>query len=145
MSSSTSVTRSFTDYSRALLGHAWLILTFRHRGQGLDLATPHLLLISLLAASLAAITALVPVASVVADPYSVAQVAAVALLAFGGCFVLLGRSAAAGLVVLIILTEPLAIVFRLAFAQPDYYLSVWTLVAQFVFFLRCKPGRAESR
>jgi len=123
-------------YGSALLGHAWRILTFRHRGIGLTLAPAHLLLLGLIAATLSGVTALVPTVDETPGPYAFAQAFSIALVTIWLQYALIGRTVTAGTILLALITEPAGIAFKLAFEQPDTLLSYWTLAALFVFVYR---------
>lgn len=123
-------------YGSALLGHAWRILTFRHRGIGLALAPAHLLLLGLIAATLCGVTALIPPVAETPGPYAFAHGFSLALVTIGLLYVLTDRTVTAGTILLTLITEPAAIIFKLAFEQPDTLISYWTLAALFVFVYR---------
>lgn len=139
------ITSAVTDYLGDLLRHALYILTFRHAGQGLaQISDRHLAVLALFGA---AVTYLPPLASAspatVINPHWLPLSALVTLLFARAMF---GVASAAGLALILIITEPGCALLRLlpiGYAL-DRLVSVWVLAANIVFFLKCQKTRGST-
>lgn len=125
----------FTD----IASHAWMILTFRHRGAGLDLGGAHMLLLGIVASLVAGVTALLPVAGDQVEFLAFWQAALVTGIAISVFYVVLGRRSAAAMIALILFTAPVELALLLLFESPHLFIlliKLWLFSAQAVFVLR---------
>lgn len=144
MSQRPTITEALTGYAMSLAGHAWAILRFRHRGQGLAGPDAQLLTLGLIATFLAFTTAAVTPSENIS--HSAVIVGAIAAASFAASYSFFGRVAAAGFIITTIVSEPVAIAFRAGgLAQIDTILSVWVLAAQIVFFARTSGLQAKAK
>ena len=131
-------------YLRALLGHGWNALTFRHQGEGLTtLSITHFLFLAILAVFVASVLPTL----VLGVPLPALGVLLISAATIGLARWQFGVSAAAGFVLIILVSEFVAVIMRFAGGehgnQIDFAFSVWALVANLVFFVR--NGRAQKR
>lgn len=124
---------------RALLGHAWLLVTFRHRGVGMDLTGVHSLLLGILASVFAGLPTLIPAVATPSTLLLYCQATLLAGVAIGVFYVFLGRRDAAALSVLIMASSLIETALLLAIEStflPILVMKAWFLAAQGVFYFR---------
>lgn len=136
-------TQAMGGLVRAMLAHAWSILSFKHHGQGLRLGDLSLLIFGFVAVLSVFATASITPSS--PDGHHPLVVGAITAAIFACCFTFCGRACAAGFILMTIATEPVSIVLRLVGlgGAVDTAFTLWVLVAQLVFFFRA--AGAESR
>lgn len=135
MSLIPSVSRPFLELVVCVLKHAWAILTFRHRGAGLQLSLRQMQGLGAVAVALAMSTSVI-----VPDDNPGSSAAFVGLIVsglFSLCYRFFGPIPAAGLIVLTCASEPVSLFLHLAdLAWVDKPFTLWTMAALCVFFHR---------
>lgn len=132
------LTSAAGGYLATMLRHGWMILTFRHHGEGLDaISNRHLTILAAL--GLMAMWYL-PSITRGAELPSLGMVA-IGLASFAIGRIQFGAATATGFALLMLITEPAAALMRLAAgevgAQIDYGLRIWCLAANLLYVLRC--------
>jgi len=123
----------------ALMRHACLILSFRHRGSELDMGGTHMLLLGGIASLLTGLTAMLSAAGGPADFSLFCQAALIAGIAMAVFYVVLGRKNAAAMIILILFSATVEFALLLLFESPHLFILVsklWFISAQAVFVLR---------
>ena len=133
-------------YLRALLAHAWKALTFRHQGEGLTtLSITHFLFLAILAVFVASVLPTL----VLGVTFPTLGALLISAVTIGLARWQFGVSAAAGFVLIILVSEFVAVIMRFAGGehgnQIDFAFSVWALVANLVFFVRKSVVRARQK
>lgn len=143
MSETQTIAQALSLLLRGFAAHGWIIMRFRHHGQGLALAELHLLILGLLAlASVCATAYIAPTSGSVHHPM---MVGALTAGIFAACYTFCGRAGVAGFIITTMLTEPVSIGLRLGGLSDvvDPVFTLWVLAAQLVFFFRA--AGAEKR
>lgn len=126
-------------FCTALMRHACLILSFRHRGSEVDMGGTHMLLLGVIASLLAGVPAMLSAAGGPADFSLFCQATLIAGIAMTVFYVVLGRKNAAAMIILILFSAPVEIALLLLADSPHLFILVsklWFFSAQAVFVLR---------
>lgn len=141
----TTAPMSPTAYPLVIAWHARQIMLFRSRGEGLRLVSSvHAALLLASAAGAAALCAAIA-------PGGSSQLGPVALgllvLAMGFSLMPIGKPAIAGLAVVVLATEPVALLLRYlpAGSLLDAVFSAWVVAAIAVFGGKCAQSRLEAK
>jgi hypothetical protein len=132
---------------RALFGHAWLLVTFRHRGTGMDLTDGNSLLLGIFASLFAGVPTLIPGVASTNIMLSYCQAALIAGVAIGVFYAVLGRRDAAAMSLLIMVSSSIETALLLtneSAALPILGMKAWFLAAQGVFFFRADRSTVAS-